>query len=159
MELNTLGDLTPLVGLEQAALDLMFDTAALSSQKAPPRARAPTHGSSPTMENMVSRGNWFSSKRMRVNPSRVASASAFSTSSPKRESTSSKAGASSRARWLICFSLRRLSALSAPSRVRMWSALSSSGDCQGASSRAASFSFFMVRPVIGRSCIRQFDAR
>jgi hypothetical protein len=36
VELNTLGDLTRLVGLEQAALDLMFDTAALSSQKAPP---------------------------------------------------------------------------------------------------------------------------
>jgi hypothetical protein len=36
VELNALGDLTRLVGLEQAALDLMFDTAALSSQKAPP---------------------------------------------------------------------------------------------------------------------------
>jgi hypothetical protein len=34
--LNALGDLTRLVGLEHAALDLMFDTAALSSQRAPP---------------------------------------------------------------------------------------------------------------------------
>jgi hypothetical protein len=36
VELNAMGDLTRVVGLEQAALDLMFDTAALSSQKAPP---------------------------------------------------------------------------------------------------------------------------
>ena len=68
VELNTLGDLTPLVGLEQAALDLMFDTAALSSQKAPPRVRAPTHGSSPAMENMVSRGNWFSHHELLIGP-------------------------------------------------------------------------------------------
>lgn len=34
--LNALGDLTRLVGLEHAALDLMFDTAALSDQRAPP---------------------------------------------------------------------------------------------------------------------------
>jgi hypothetical protein len=34
--LNALGDLTRLVGLEQAALDLLFDTAALSIQPAPP---------------------------------------------------------------------------------------------------------------------------